>query len=444
MLKASIILFIIALAFLAFYLFLLKLSGKKKKKRKSGAKKQRTGGSGRRLTGALTVVFFIACAVTFIIYVKTENVKLFGRLKSYDIKESYVSLLGKKDAIAAYPLLPEAVFAQGDDYYLVNGKKDAFKMFVRETDENGEEYGFETSGNGVLQIGGERTLTVTLRQNGELVLDGYLLYSKYDEKFISFDEKVIARDVESFSATDNSLFYVTKSGALYAMGFNEYGQLGDSTTKNKAEPVFIMDGVSCASVSSTHALITDKFGTLYAVGDNSYSQLGNKNAISSTELTKVMQGVKDAKAGRYYSLVLAVNGELYVAGVNDMGQLGNGGEDFRAQMISIMTGVDKIAIYGDTCAALTLDGELYVWGDNREHKAGSGEGEIIVSPVKISSYVYDFALGRRGAVILTADRDVVVTNKWGGQTPALLLGATVPEEYRVKHPEFETPKAEEV
>lgn len=138
------------------------------------------------------------------------------------------------------------------------------------------------------------------------------------------------------------------------MGFNEYGQLSDNTTKNKPSPVFVMSGVERADISDTHAMIIDKYGTLFAAGDNSYSQLGNKNAISSTELTKVMQGVRDVAVGNYFSLVLTVNGELYSAGTNEKGQLGNNGGEFRAELVPVMTGVEKISVNGNTCAALPM------------------------------------------------------------------------------------------
>jgi alpha-tubulin suppressor-like RCC1 family protein len=231
--------------------------------------------------------------------------------------------------------------------------------------------------------------------------------------------------------------YITEDNSLYSFGFNEYGQLGDGTTKNKTSPEFIMSDIKKAEISDTHTMIVDKYGTLYAAGDNSYSQLGTKNAVSSTDFIKIMQGVKDIKVGNYLSLVLSVNGELYTAGINDLGQLGNNGENYRAEMILALTGVEKISLKNNTCAALTYSGDLYVWGDNKNGKAGVDSSEFVNTPNKISENVYDFVLSDNGILIIDNNRNISV-NKSGVTESILTFDATIPEAFKSRFPNIET------
>ncbi len=420
MLKLSITLLVTAIIFLIFYL----ASGRSKNK------KRKKSSVFHRFSGAFTVICIIGSAVFGVIYCKNENIKLFDRLKTYELPAEYEKILEKDGEDAAYPFLPVGIFTQNDDIYFTNSKNDAF---ILKTDKDGS-HSFTTSSNNTVFIGGDKTLKATVTDSGDLILDGYFLYSKYDEEYLGYSNKTIAKNVKYCSFTDNSLFYITNSGDLYSMGFNEYGQLSDNTTKNKPSPVFVMSGVERADISDTHAMIIDKYGTLFAAGDNSYSQLGNKNAISSTELTKVMQGVRDVAVGNYFSLVLTVNGELYSAGTNEKGQLGNNGGEFRAELVPVMTGVEKISVNGNTCAALTYGGELYVWGDNSNCKAGAEGSEIIAAPKKVQDNIYDFALSKNGVTVLNKDRTVLTSGADGKFTELIIFNSKIPEQYKEKNP----------
>lgn len=393
----------------------------------------------RRVSGFMSVVLILTSAVSAIIYMKSNDIKIFNKVKSYDVVEEYAASLKENGEDDAYSLLPCRIYSQDDKISFINSKHDLFSI-----NEVEGVYSLSTENNNILSSGGSKTIKTTITEQGNLILEGTFLYSKYEENLLSFNKKVIAKNVKSCTATSNSLFYITNDDKLYAMGFNEYSQLGDTTTKSKNSPVHIADNIKAADISDTHSMLVDKYGTLYAVGDNSYSQLGNKTAISSNERTKIMQGVKDVCVGNYFSLVLTVNGELYSAGINTKGQLGNNGEEFRAELIHIMSGVEKICINKDTCGALKYSGELYIWGDNSNYKVGTDKEEILFSPVKTHENVYDFTLSENHIAVLTKDRDILISNENGEFVNVLEMNATVPEAYRdrtISRPEQSTAQA---
>jgi len=418
LLKVSIIFGVAAILSLMIYAFCASKRRKKPKKR------------ARRFFGALTVLCTLTAAVLFIIYCRSNNIKIFNRLKAYDPVVKYQEVLTKDGEQKALPYLPDAVFAQGENVYFKNEKGDLFEISNAAAVMNDNPYTpfcVNTVYNGAQFVCGGKTIRAIINDDKELVPDGYFVYSEYDGQKLEYKNKVIADNVEYVQATSNSLLYVTSDGSLYGLGFNEYGQLGDTTTKNKSTPTFVTDNISRFSISETHSMTVDGYGILKAVGDNSYSQLGNKTAISAQEPTKIMQGIKDVKVGNYYSIVLAVNGELFTAGSNDFGQLGNGGEAFKAELISIMKGVKKVEINGNTIAALTFEGDLYVWGDNNGFKAGHEKEGNVPSPVKIKSDVFDFALSDNGVAVITNNRDIEMSDSF--VLKSIVEGHTVDKEF---------------
>lgn len=412
LLKSSIV---FATLFLIFGLIYLGVSKKKKRKKLI------------RITASITILSLIGSVVSFSLFIKAEDIKIFGRVKTYDIKEQYASTVNSDGTDIAYEYLPLAAFSNKDGLYFTNSKNDLFSISNSEAN---------TVDNGIKKIDYSDTLCAKLTSSGTLKLDGEFMYSRYENEKITFNNKTIAHNVIDFSLTSNSVMYITENGKLYAFGFNEYGQLGDGSTKNRNSPEFILSDIKRAEISDTHTMVVDKFGTLYAIGDNSYSQLGTKNAVSATDFIKIMQGVKDIKVGNYLSLVLSVNGELYTAGINDLGQLGNGGESYRAEMILALTGVEKISLKNNTCAALTYSGELYVWGDNKNNKAGVETSEFINVPTKIAENIYDFALSDEAILLIDSQRNVSI-NRAGKTESVLTFDATIPDAYKQRFPTAE-------
>ena len=71
---------------------------------------------------------------------------------------------------------------------------------------------------------------------------------------------------------------LTEAGALYAWGYNDYGQLGIGNTVDQNAPVkiegFDGDAIKQIVTGAHHTLALTEAGALYAWGDNQYGQLG--------------------------------------------------------------------------------------------------------------------------------------------------------------------------
>ena len=79
------------------------------------------------------------------------------------------------------------------------------------------------------------------------------------------------------SAGDTHSIALLDSGEVWCWGDNQYGQLGDGTTSDSAEPVRTgaLDDIIEVSAGAYHSLALSENGKICAWGDNTYGQLGD-------------------------------------------------------------------------------------------------------------------------------------------------------------------------
>jgi alpha-tubulin suppressor-like RCC1 family protein len=119
-----------------------------------------------------------------------------------------------------------------------------------------------------------------------------------------------------------------QAAAAQAWGYNDWGQLGDSTTTQRNAPVPITtlsSGVSAVAGGRTHSLAV-RNGAVYGWGHNYYGQVGEGTTFNRTApvaISTLSSGVSTVAGGLFHSLAVQ-NGAVYSWGHNDYGQLGDG------------------------------------------------------------------------------------------------------------------------
>jgi RHS repeat-associated protein len=128
---------------------------------------------------------------------------------------------------------------------------------------------------------------------------------------------------------DNS-YALTRSGAVWAWGDDQYGQLGNtSVTKSSNKPVQVsISGIASIAAGAGHALAIAADGTVWAWGRNSSGQLGDNGSCGRTctnpvHLTSPTGAIAIA-GGSLHSLAATSAGAQWAWGDNGSGQLGNG------------------------------------------------------------------------------------------------------------------------
>ncbi|WP_198134546.1 RCC1 domain-containing protein [Geotalea uraniireducens] len=183
------------------------------------------------------------------------------------------------------------------------------------------------------------------------------------------------------------------SGAVWAWGYNGYGQLGDGSLVDKKLPVKLTGitvPVVAIAAGGAFSVAVDNNGAVWAWGYNGFGQLGNKSTTDSNVPVQVvledgtpLPNIKAIAAGLDHVLALDSNGAIWAWGYNGLGQLGNNTTinsstpvqvpAFTAALIDspfTVDGVNPILAAGHHTLARKADGTLWAWGDNAYGQLG--------------------------------------------------------------------------
>ena len=203
----------------------------------------------------------------------------------------------------------------------------------------------------------------------------------------------------------HSLFIKT-DGSLWAMGSNNYGQLGDGTTTDRNSSVQIESrGVTSFAVGLNHSLYV-KDGALYSMGQNTYGQLGDGTTTDrNSTVQNVSEGVSKVAAGIGHSIFIKSDGSLWAMGVNNFGQLGDGTMDNSPTPIEIESSeVTAIAAGGQHTLYLKSDGSLHAMGYNADGQLGNGTTTDSSTPIEVEQMdVTSIAAGSIHSLYLKSD-----------------------------------------
>jgi alpha-tubulin suppressor-like RCC1 family protein len=187
-------------------------------------------------------------------------------------------------------------------------------------------------------------------------------------------------------------------GTLWAMGDNQYGQLGDGTTTDRSLAVEVkvggeaVTGVTDIAAGDNHSFYIKSDGSLWAMGLNASGQLGNGNTTDQPSPIQIpTTGVAKVAAGANHSLVLKSDGSLLAMGLNASGQLGDETTDTRNSPVTVkvvgvaVTGVTQITAGGSHSMFIKSDGSLWAMGLNSSGQLGDGDTANRSTPYEVET-----------------------------------------------------------
>ena len=184
----------------------------------------------------------------------------------------------------------------------------------------------------------------------------------------------INNDVKDIICGSNHTFIIKNDSTVWATGLNN-GQLGlgDTNSRNTFTQVTTnIDNVKEIHCGSAATFILKNDGTLWGCGNNNYGELGTGASESVTTFKQITDNVKQVSCGSAtgHTAIIKNDGTLWVTGYNNCGQLGTGDNSTKGRFTQVMTNVEQVVCGYQHTVVLKNDGTL--WGAGQGHALGLG------------------------------------------------------------------------
>jgi alpha-tubulin suppressor-like RCC1 family protein len=235
-------------------------------------------------------------------------------------------------------------------------------------------------------------------------------------------------DVAAFKDSDTILVLLT-DGSVYAMGDNEYGEVGTGSPTNSAiytpNKVGVTNVIAVAAGGSTGYAL-DSSGAVWAWGENTYGQLGVGNTRESFAVAQVsgLPQIAAIGAGRKSGYAIDTTGALWGWGSNGSGQLGLGNNSDQATPVKTEINNAVFVDCGDdTAYVIRSDGSLWATGHGTYGELGNGirKNSNVFVPSLITHCIHVSQLWGSTAAIDGSGNVYVFGNNWDGR---LGIGST--------------------
>lgn len=257
-----------------------------------------------------------------------------------------------------------------------------------------------------------------LNEHGQLGVDSLTYEFNTPQRITALPNKVTR-----IAAGDANGLALDEQGALFAWGWNGWGQIGDGTKAptygrigDKLTPVPVTLSalgdariVDIAQGWATSALL-DSAGRIWTWGYNEHGEIGNGTGGNGQyELLPKLADLSplgkaypvDIQFGRYNGLALDNTGRLWSWGWNNVGQLGTGKttDAQRPEPVQIPTPITRFAAGAQHGLALDAQGVLWAWGLNSNYQLGDGTRKDSRVPLRVDltalggSKIVDFSAG---------------------------------------------------
>lgn len=211
-------------------------------------------------------------------------------------------------------------------------------------------------------------------------------------------------------------------GALYAMGSNEYGQLGVGRGDHQllCKPTLVessckFDDVQCGGF---HNLGISNRNSLFSWGRGEEGQLGlgdYNQRLTPTQVEDVE--VREISSGLLHSFVLTVQNKLISFGSNSRGQLGISIEikqECNPTTVPFTSNsfIKEIFCGDENTSIMMMDGEVFVTGDNSNNQLLIVDGPDFIDYFILLPFSKKLKFAAFGftSMLLTSENELIV---WG-------------------------------
>lgn len=187
----------------------------------------------------------------------------------------------------------------------------------------------------------------------------------------------LVRNAGQVAAGSFASYILTQAGQLFALGYNDAGQLGNGSIGGSSSVPNEINGlanIAYVDARCNSAAAIDATGRLFTWGSNLDGQLGiGATGGSSGTPTHILSDVAQVAVGCNFMLARLRNGQVYGWGANNEGQLGQNNTIPRSTPTLIpISNVASVTAGNYHALAVMNDGRLSAWGRNFEGQLGLG------------------------------------------------------------------------
>ena len=204
---------------------------------------------------------------------------------------------------------------------------------------------------------------------------------------------------------------IRTDGALFTWGYNFDGYLGinlGGTGSDRSSPVQVGTS-SWTSVAgfTTHTLAIRIDGALFAWGYNYYGELGDQTIFSRSSPVQIGTSswsfVKSCPSSNASSGAIRLDGALFMWGQNNYGQLGDGTTITKSSPVQIGSSSWSMVSLGNSCTSgLGSNGNIFTWGVNQAGQLANNESTSwVLAPTQIKTNCSKLMVGTSGVFVIT-------------------------------------------
>ena len=254
--------------------------------------------------------------------------------------------------------------------------------------------------SGVIEISAGQSHTCALTSAGRVMCWGNNFYGELGDgtlirRTVPTPVAGLGADIVSISAGNQHTCALTSAGKVLCWGRNHYGEIGDGTTELRSVPTPVtglaLDTEGTARIVAiscgwAHTCVQTSAHVVQCWGHNFYGQLGDGSTENRAEPTLVRGLDSDVVAlssGAQYACVLTSEGAMLCWGRNQYGKSADTTTDTRlvpTVVRGFKSGVTTISARGNYACAVTASQTATCWGPNHDVAIGHGVKDNLLVP----------------------------------------------------------------